>query len=244
MGESRLPILVWVVLIAVVLIEGYAYLDLENLSNVLIKENEELRLHYDDLQTRYERLSISYDGMEQEYEGLRLRYAQLDALHTSLENEYFWLQRQHDELGNASENQSQEIAEGNGFVFYYASLAKQRFGVEDLEGYLDRWEWSEGVYKEGVFDCSEMSAYIEWKLENEGYHVDIVSGTTPWSDGNHTWLLVETSLGYYMPVEATTYDLVKWDSPYFDKYFEYGHKFETIQDALAYAYEEFDWWQS
>jgi len=136
----------------------------------------------------------------------------------------------------------QWIAEENSFDFYYASLAEQRFGVDDLAEYLDRWQWIDGTYVEGVFDCSEMSAYIEWKLENEGYNTIIVAGTSPWGGGYHAWLLVETSEGHYMPVEATEYDIVYWSDPYFDNYFTYDHQFETIQDALEYSYEEFDWW--
>lgn len=246
MGKNRLPILGCVVLTAVVLIEGYGYLGLNNLNNVLVKENGELKLQCDELNTRYTQLSISYDTMEQNYEGLQTRYTELDLEHASLQLEYdalegrcnFW-RTKYDKL----QNEQAQIGEGNKFAFYYAALAKQRFGVDDLEEYLDRWEWSEGVYAEGVFDCSEMSAYIEWKLENEGYHVYIVYGTAPWGGGNHVWLLVETDVGEYMPVEATTFDLVKWDSPYFDEYFEYDHIFETIQDALTYSYQEFDWWE-
>jgi len=129
------------------------------------------------------------------------------------------------------------------FMFYYVPV-EQRFGVDDLESYLNRWQWKVGAYAEGKFDCSEMSAYLERELENEGYHTIIVTGETP-SDRTeyHAWLLVETSKGKYMPVEATQYKLVKWDNLYFDRYFEYEHSFETIQDALEYDYAEFDWWE-
>jgi len=137
----------------------------------------------------------------------------------------------------------QQIAEESKFRFYYASLAEQRYGVDDLKEYLDRWEWSEGAYTGDVFDCSEMSAYLEWKLENEGYHTVIVAGEAPWGNGYHAWLLVEVEPEGYMPVEATTYDLVGWDDPSFDNYFVYELEFENIQDALEYSYEEFDWWE-
>ena len=46
-----------------------------------------------------------------------------------------------------------------------------------------------------------------------------------------------------MPVEATTYSIVYWNSPYFYNYFEYEHKFETIQEALSYSPTEFNWWE-
>jgi len=138
----------------------------------------------------------------------------------------------------------QETAEENLFEFYYASLAKQRFGVYDLDEYLDRWEWIEGTYTQGVFDCSEMSAYLEWRLENEGYHTCIACGVSPSGSEYHAWLLVETSEDEYMPVEATLYDVVWWSNSYFDNYYEYDYLFETIHDALDYSYYEFDWWNS
>ena len=131
------------------------------------------------------------------------------------------------------------------FYFYYGTLRKQRYGVDDLESYLDRWQWTEGSYVRDKFDCSEMSAYIERNLQNEGYHTIIVVGNLPSNQtARHAWLLVETSSGKYMPVEATQYALVKWDNPYFDSYFEYDHEFETIFDALDYDYEGFNWWES
>jgi hypothetical protein len=89
-----------------------------------------------------------------------------------------------------------------------------------------------------------MSAYIEWRLENEGYHTIIVCGDAPFGGGYHAWLLVETSDDGYMPVEATTYDMVDWYDSYFDEYFEYDYSFETIHGALDYSQTEFDWWNS
>jgi len=89
-----------------------------------------------------------------------------------------------------------------------------------------------------------MSVFLEWYLENEGFHTKIITGISPDDSGvKHAWLLVETSDGKYMPVEATQWSVVYWDSPYFDNYFEYGlMEFENIQEAIAYAPEEFDWW--
>jgi len=128
------------------------------------------------------------------------------------------------------------------FQFYYASLTKQRYGVSDLEEYLNRWQWTEGAYIADEFDCSEMSAYLEWKLENEGYNTVIVTGDSPFSVGKHAWLLVQTSNEGYMPVESTTYSIVYWSDIYFDDYFVYDYEFENIKEALDYSPHEFDWW--
>jgi len=126
------------------------------------------------------------------------------------------------------------------FQFYYASLAKQRYVVSDLEEYLNRWQWVEGSYVSGEFDCSEMSAYLEWKLENEGYNTLILTGDSPFGVGKHAWLLVQTSVEGYMPVEPTTYSIVYWWDTYFDNYFVYDQQFENIQEALDYSPNEFD----
>lgn len=127
------------------------------------------------------------------------------------------------------------------FYFYYVK-PEQKYGVYDLSDWLNKWKWIK-PYQEGVFDCSEMSAYLEQKLENEGWHTKIVVGDSPFSSGQHAWLLVETSNGKYMPVESVNMAVVWWESPYFDNYFKHDHSFETIQDALIYSETEFDWWK-
>jgi hypothetical protein len=128
------------------------------------------------------------------------------------------------------------------FDFYYVQ-PEQRYGVDELDNYLKNSEWI-SPYQKSTFDCSGMSAYLEWDLENQGFRAVIVAGSSPFGSGRHAWLLVETSVDAYMPVEATTGEVVWWSSPYFDNYFVYDHRFETIQEALAYSETEFDWWNS
>ena len=242
--------------------EDYATLQedynaLEQTYSSLEENYETLESEYGTLESEYARLSSKHEVLVSEHDALKQRHSLLQQDYETLESEFSALNSAYktleSQLAEADRTISnlrsqmeilRQTAEENNFMFYYASLAEQRYGVDDLEEYLDRWQWSEGSYIGGVFDCSEMSAYIEWKLENEGYHTYIVCGEAPWGEGHHAWLLVETSAGHHMPVEATTYDLVKWDNPYFDNYFEYDHKFETIQDALEYNYEEYDWWES
>jgi cell division protein FtsB len=178
-----------------------------------------------------------------ENNGLQGRITRLERKNASLEDEVDDLSIQKSDL-QSEISRLQRVADENKFEFYYADLAQQRYGVDDLQGYLDRWEWVEGSYVLNSFDCSEMSAYIERRLESEGYHTIIVVGDAPFGGGYHAWLLVETSAGAYMPVEATLYDMVLWSSPYFDGYFEYDRSFEAIQEALDYSQNEFDWWNS
>jgi len=254
---SKKWLIVIVVLCAIVGGQSFLYY-------LLYTEHQTLSVKYTVLRHEHTTLQEGYETLESEYGTLESKYARLSSEHEELSLVYEALERDYASLAKAFSSLESELAEAEGtisnlrsqmeilrqtaeenkFMFYYASLAEQRYGVDDLEEYLDRWQWSEGSYTMDVFDCSEMSAYLEWKLENEGYHTYIVIGETPWGNGYHAWLLVETSPEHYMPVEATIYDLVKWDDPYFDNYFEYNHLFETIQDALEYNYEEFDWWQS
>ena len=171
-------------------------------------------------------------------------YSGLSVIYREKFKESQAIETQFDALKARIKSLEDEIEESR-FYFYYRYNRKQRYGVDDLESYLDRWQWVEGTYEQGKFDCSEMSAKTERELENEGYHTIMVVGNSPFNQtGRHVWLLVETSEGKYMPVEATRHALVKWDNPYFDLYFEYDHEFETIFDALEYDYDDFNWWES
>lgn len=201
--------------------------------------------------TTYLELQVKQNQIQsltQEINAQKLEISQLNDLInrqnqqiTSLQGDFLQASKQADEALRLLDEALGFIEEVK-FTFYYASQAKQRYGVYDLEEYLNRWQWIEGTYKANEFDCSEMAAYLEWRLENEGYHAVIVAGASPSGDGSHAWLLVETSQGKYMPVESTTYSIVYWENPYFDNYFDYVLRYETIQEALAQGPEAFDWW--
>ena len=208
----------------------------------------------------YDQLESYCHQLQQDYAQSQLEVANLGQKAANLEHEVSSLKVEVNDLEQETKNLKQEAtsqkayyerqidlyedkAEGAKFTFYYVSLMEQRYGVDDLQDYLQRGEWKEGAYIEGKFDCSQMSAYLEWKLENEGYHTVIVAGDSPDGSGRHAWLLVEASKGRYMPVEATAYSIVYWNSPYFDNYFEYEYEFETIQEALSYSPTEYNWWE-
>lgn len=152
-------------------------------------------------------------------------------------------QQQQIEVSNAQTADLIQQANTAKFTFYYASLGEQRYGIDDLEECLNRWQWARGTYKADEFDCSEMGAYLEWKLENEGYNTIIIGGNHPLGLGEHIWLLVELEGGHYIPVEPTTHRIIYCDDPYFNDYFIYDYEFETIHDALRVDPTEFDWWK-
>jgi cell division protein FtsB len=187
--------------------------------------------------------AIKITDLQLEAHKLQLELTRKAAELTLMNTNYEQLQESA-RLMNTKYEQLQEVAEENKFKFYYASLAKRQYGVEALEKSLGRWEWVAGAYREGTFDCSEMAAYLERQLELEGFHTKIAIGNCPFSVGRHAWLLVEAIAGKYMPVEPTTYRMVKWDNPYFNNYFKYERTFESIKEALAYNYENFDWWET
>jgi hypothetical protein len=135
-------------------------------------------------------------------------------------------------------------AESTKFYFYYVK-PKQQYGVNNLSSYLSGRQWLR-EYEANVFDCSEMSAYVERDLECYGFHTLIAVGNSPsGSNLKHAWLLVEVESGKYMPVEATTTpspSVVWQNNPNFNNYLKCERTFDTIQEALAYAPSEFDWW--
>lgn len=100
------------------------------------------------------------------------------------------------------------------YLFYYVPPleTKRKYGLEALENELKGLEWVR-EWRADVFDCSEMSAYLERYLEIEGWHTYIAVGKNPTGAGNHSWLIIEVYSGKYIPVEATTIKIVYPTSP-------------------------------
>lgn len=160
----------------------------------------------------------------------------------NLNSQIGYLEREIISLENEIDALNSSIRDEALLFFYYTKPFEQKFGVYDLRDELQGLEWTE-PYQAGVFDCSEMSACLEWYLENAGWNATIVLGDTPFGEGYHAWLLVETSIDHFTPVECTTIEIVWWDNPYFDNYFIYDYRFDTIHEAMSYFKYEFDWWE-
>lgn len=193
-----------------------------------------LQRQLDDLQQTYNNYKLFHSHSDSEYNSLQSTYDDYVADHQYSDDEF------EDYLANHhySDVEVEEIR----FFFYY-DAADQKFGVYDLRDELDGLEWDR-PYEEHVFDCSEMSASLERYLENQGWHTIIVVGDSPFGSERHAWLLVEASEGKYMPVESVTIQIVWWENPNFDNYFEYDRSFESIREALEYSEIDFDWWNS
>lgn len=102
-------------------------------------------------------------------------------------------------------------------------------------------------YQCSMFDCSEMAAYIEWKLECHNITAYIAT-KDDWERGyGHAWVIVPLRNGKYLAIEPTISaaegsfgaEMITSDPRYFD----YDHLFEDIYDASEFfGEEEWDWW--
>jgi len=102
-------------------------------------------------------------------------------------------------------------------------------------------------YQCSSFDCSEMAAYIEWKLECHNITAYIAT-RDDWQDGyGHAWVIVPLRGGKYLAIEptvsATEGSLGAEMITYEPKYFVYDQLFEDIYGASGFfGVGEWDWW--
>ena len=203
----------------------------EELRNVLVETNYKLLQTEDSLK----KTAVELRQLEDQVKQMKLELSRNRSELSSVNSQ---LSLAESEISSLNVN-----AEQNKYYFYYVK-PEQSFSFARLAYIVERSDWLQ-EYEQGRFDCSEMSAALEWRLENEGFHTLIVTGETPDGSGDrHAWLLVETSPGKYTPVEATSRRIIYSRYPYFHNYFEYERKFETIQEAIDYGPAEFDWWES
>ena len=229
--KARIGLIACAVLVAILVVSSvWLYTRIGGLQNRI----DTLESEKSNLQSQVSNLETDKNQFESQASILQSEINSLISDYNSLVSEY------NDYVANHQFTDEQYY--GATFSYYYISPVEQRFGVYNLSDELYGLELFY-PYEEDVFDCSEMSAYLEWYLENEGWHTTIILGDAPFGGGYHAWLLVETSTDHYMPVESTTIEIVWWDDPYFDNYFTYEYEFETILDALAYSETEFDWWK-
>jgi hypothetical protein len=123
---------------------------------------------------------------------------------------------------------------------------EQNQNLHDLQNEVTKVSWStlHQVHQEDVFDCSEMTAYMERFLENLGWHTIIYVKNETWMGLPHAWVLVEVNPGVATPVECTRPSVVWGTDGNYSNYFEYDYRFETIQQAMEHSPTEFDWWKN
>jgi len=114
---------------------------------------------------------------------------------------------------------------------YYNNIQKRNQSVENLSMVLYQIP-SLHKYEKHVFDCSEMSAYVEWILENTGYNTTFCINNTE----KHAWLNVETEEGIISvegesPILLNDLFMMKTDVEY-----------DNIYDAFQDNPSDWDWW--
>ena len=118
--------------------------------------------------------------------------------------------------------------------------------------FLNNGKWID-KYEKGGWDCSQMSAYTEFVLENNGVHCIIVKSDKM----EHAWVMVETEDGliayettgrFYMYKDKMT-ALRHGSNDYNASFYTEGVRYESIYDVWEdnkeyrdWFISEFKWW--
>jgi len=135
-----------------------------------------------------------------------------------------------------------------------------------MQEYLADSRWTDDYqYEANAWDCSQMAAYMEWMLENCGYHVVIRLADVEGEENGHAWILVEFEQGMlayectgrywvypsedigrsYNPDSSFSYNPSMYDAG-----IEYESIYDVWEDFKGYSngeeafMEEFGWWNN
>ena len=196
-------------------------------------------------QQSYQTLQQNYQNMQNQREEWRTRCSNLQTQYDQLKQSYDTLQTENKELRELL-NKYEKVPTG-----YYSTseFPHHNNNYEELVSFLENEFRMPKGYREGVFDCSEMSAYTEWALQNSGFDAYIAVGKTPWntSSGHHAWVIVITS-EYKVAVEATRSPpliVYKGQSGYENYYGGYDKLYSNIYQVIKGlgSGEECNWWE-
>ena len=128
---------------------------------------------------------------------------------------------------------------------YYSTnfFPNHRNTLNDLKKFLSKEFFVPHKYEKNVFDCSEISAYTEWALEDAGFDAYIVLGKVNFYGRleDHTWNMVKVEGStYYIDASSGKPYLFKSDS----RYLKVIKVFKNIYEAVGFYHSvnEFDWW--
>lgn len=90
-------------------------------------------------------------------------------------------------------------------------------------------------YIENVWDCSEMSFYLQHELEDRGYNAQVAQRS---GNPGHSWVIVVTD-NEIITVESTIMKIVPFRS-------DFQRVFRNATDAINHGVEEseVDWWNN
>lgn len=117
--------------------------------------------------------------------------------------------------------------------WYYSSPCQQPEGTT-LDDWLRTLPWH-GELELGGWDCTQLSAYVEWLTENCGYDTVIVCREGTEDVYGHCWLDIEGQ-----PYEATGFywiDLNTADPTFYDA----DLWFQDVWEAWAFDPQESEW---
>lgn len=124
-------------------------------------------------------------------------------------------------------------------------------------------------YNINKYDCSEMSAFLESRLEDAGFDACIAEGPAPWNtqvyhawvfvrawrDGRLDWFPIEaTDPRFYNVDEGVTFRkifsrllkvpgiITRGNCRYYLQYFKYDNIYNSIHDIPKSKLHEYDWW--
>lgn len=194
-------------------------------------------------------------------ENLKSEKISLEERVKQLENENWQLIQQVDKLRKENEDLRNQVAELQSRIAelertlelyeqiphgYYSTnfFPDHRNTLEDLKKFLNREFKVPHKYEKNVFDCSEISAYTEWALEDAGFDAYIVLGEVDFGSNNkgtHAWNMVKVGgATYYIDASSGKPYLFKSD----DRYLRVIDVFKNIYEAVKNygRVDEFDWW--
>jgi len=182
----------------------------------LKSEKETLGKKIQDLESENWRLIQQIDMLRRENEELRNQLSELQVKISELEDKL---------------RLYEQVPHG-----YYSTNFFPEYGntVEDLKAFLSKLKIPH-KYERGVFDCSEISAYVEWALEDAGFDAYIVLAE------DHAWNMVKVAgATYYVDMSSGKPYIFKSDK----RYPKIVKVFKNIYEAVDYYHsvKEWDWW--
>ncbi len=216
---------------------------------------------YGQLYSQYEKLTSDYESLESDFKSFSSDYDVAKGRIFELQSSYRKLESENKTLRSLLD-QYEEVPHA---YYSFEKFPSYSNHFNELERFLNLEFTLPRSYEINVFDCSEVTAYLEWNLENVGFKTRIAVGPIPWEpdSGYHAWVIVYTE-EHTVAIEATaltgeyqfsqlfmrrTPGIVYLNDPLipgWQNYYEgYDHLFENIYEATrnGVSIEEWNWWE-
>ena len=208
----------------VITLKWYAYKN-KTSKEELMAEKSKLQETLNDLKNENVNLRLKIYDLEKENERLRSQLSELYVKVAELESKL---------------RLYEQVPHG-----YYSTnfFPEHRNTVEDLKAFLSKLKLPH-KYERGVFDCSEISAYVEWALEDAGFVAYIVLGEVDFGGDTkriHAWNMVKVAgATYYIDMSSGKPHIFKSDK----HHLKIIKVFKNIYEAVEYYHsvKEWDWW--